>query len=106
MEKNTVYAKISRYSVDDKEKRIDSFEVPHARAMTILSMLRYIRENMDPTVSFRDFRCGRGVCHTCRVKVNGKMRRMCETPAEPGKEVLLEPAVSSKIIKDLVIDFN
>ena len=105
MRNDMVYLKVSRSSFIDKEKRIDDFEVPYAKAMTILSMLRYVHENMDPTLAFRDFRCGRGVCNTCRIRVNSKVKRMCETPIQPGQEVLLEPA-PGRIIKDLVIDFN
>ena len=105
MQDDVVYVKISRSSSIDKDKRLDAFEVPHAKAMTVLSMLRYIYENIDPTLAFRDFRCGRGVCNTCRVRVNSKLKRMCETPVQPGQEILLEPA-PGRIIKDLVIEFN
>ncbi|MBW1840798.1 MAG: hypothetical protein JRI75_03275 [Deltaproteobacteria bacterium] len=105
MRNDMVYVKVSRSSFIDKEKRIDDFEVPYAKAMTVLSMLRYVHENMDPTLAFRDFRCGRGVCNTCRIRVNSKVKRMCETPIQPGQEILLEPA-PGRIIKDLVIEFN
>ncbi len=105
MRNDMVYVKVSRSSFIDKEKKIDTFQVPHAKAMTILSMLRYVHENMDPTLAFRDFRCGRGVCNTCRIRVNSKVKRMCETPIQPGQEILLEPA-PGRIIKDLVIEFN
>jgi succinate dehydrogenase/fumarate reductase-like Fe-S protein len=105
MRNDMVYVKVSRSSFIAKEKRIDDFEVPYAKAMTILSMLRYVHENMDPTLAFRDFRCGRGVCNTCRIRVNSKVKRMCETPIQPGQEILLEPA-PGRIIKDLVIEFN
>ncbi|NQU03753.1 MAG: succinate dehydrogenase/fumarate reductase iron-sulfur subunit, partial [Syntrophaceae bacterium] len=56
-------------------------------------------------LSFRYFRCFRGVCNTCRIRVNSKVKRMCETPIQPGQEILLEPA-PGRIIKDLVIEFN
>jgi succinate dehydrogenase/fumarate reductase-like Fe-S protein len=105
MKDNVVSVKISRSSSQDKEKRLDAFEVPYAKAMTVLSMLRYVYENLDPTVAFRDFRCGRGVCNTCRVRVNSKVKRMCETAVLPGQEILLEPA-PGKVIKDLVIEFK
>jgi len=97
--------KIVRSSIEDEEKRIDTFEVPLAKSMTVLSMLRYINEHIDPTLAFRDYRCGRGVCNTCRVRVNGKVRRTCETPIRPSEEILLGPA-PGPIIKDLVIEFK
>lgn len=105
MENRLVYVKIFRYSPEDKGKRIDTFEVPHSHAMTVQTMLRYIYGNIDPTMAFRDFRCGRGVCNTCRIKLNGKVIRSCETPVQPGEEVLLEPA-NARIIKDLVVQFD
>jgi len=105
MDDKIVKVKIARSSSTDEEKKIDSFEVPHAKAMTILSMLRYVNEYLDSSVAFRDFRCGRGVCNTCLVKVNGKAKRMCETPVQPGADILLEPA-RGLVIKDLVVDFK
>lgn len=105
MEKRFIHGKISRSSPGDQGKRIDTFEVPHSQAMTVQTMLRYIYENIDSTVAFRDFRCGRGVCNTCRIKVNGKIIRSCETPVQPEQEVLLEPA-NDLVIKDLVVRFD
>jgi len=105
MNDKIVNVKIARSSVADEEKRIDTFEVPHAKAMTILSMLRYVNEYLDPSVAFRDFRCGRGVCNTCLVRVNGKAKRMCETPVQPGVDILIEPS-AGVVIKDLVVDFK
>ncbi len=105
MEDKLLKVKIVRSSIEDEEKRIDTFEVPLAKSMTVLSMLRYINEYIDPTLAFRDYRCGRGVCNTCRVRVNGKVRRTCETPIKPSEEILLEPA-PGPIIKDLVIAFK
>jgi succinate dehydrogenase/fumarate reductase-like Fe-S protein len=105
VKKKLVHAKIFRYSPEEKEKRIDTFKVPHRHAMTVQTMLRYIYENIDPRIAFRDFRCGRGVCNTCRIKMNGKIVRSCETPVVAGQEVLLEPA-NDRIIKDLVVQFD
>jgi len=105
MEDKLLKVKIVRSSIGDKAQRIDTFEIPYAKSMTVLSMLRYINEHIDPTLAFRDYRCGRGVCNTCRVRVNGKVRRTCETPIKPGEKILLEPA-PGPIIKDLVIDFK
>jgi succinate dehydrogenase / fumarate reductase iron-sulfur subunit len=105
MNDKIINVKIARSSVADEEKRIDTFAVPHAKAMTILSMLRYVNEHLDPSVAFRDFRCGRGVCNTCLVRVNGKAKRMCETPVQPGVDILIEPT-AGVVIKDLVVDFK
>ena len=105
MEEKFVHAKIFRYSPEDKRERIETVEVPYVPGMTIQTLLRYIYENLDPTFAFRDFRCGRGICNTCRVKVNGKVIRSCETPVHKEQEILLEPS-NDRIIKDLVIRYD
>ncbi|MEW6265101.1 MAG: 2Fe-2S iron-sulfur cluster-binding protein [Thermodesulfobacteriota bacterium] len=105
MSDNIIPVKVARSAEADGPARVDSFQVPWTAAMTVQTMLRYIFENLDPTLAFRDFRCGRGVCNTCRVKVNGAVKRSCETPVNPGVEILVEPA-SSRVIKDLVVAFD
>jgi len=105
MKEMIVNLKIARSPVTEEGNKIDTFEVPHAKAMTVLSLLRYVNEHLDPSVAFRDFRCGRGVCNTCLVKVNGKTKRMCETPVKPGIDLLLEPA-AGVVLKDLIVDFK
>ena len=105
MGNNSVHVKISRYSPENNDARIEEFEVPYTKGMTVQTMLRYIHENLDPTLAFRDFRCGQGVCNTCRVRVNNKTIRSCETLIHPGEEALFEPA-PGKVIRDLVIQFD
>ncbi len=100
-----IQAKVARYSPDENRKWVEEFKVPHSEGMTFQTLLRYIYENLDPTLSFRDYRCGRGSCNTCRIKVNGKAIRACATPVGSAREVLLEPA-GSKVIKDLVISYD
>lgn len=103
MAEKLIHVRILRYSPEEKIRRLETFEVPHRPAMTVQTMLRYIYENTDPSLAFRDFRCGRGICNTCCIKVNGRVLRSCETPVHAGEEVLLEPA-NDPIIKDLVVE--
>lgn len=105
MQGKRIHAKIIRYSPGDKAKKVAAFEVPYSPGMTVQIMLRYIYENMDPTLAFRDFRCGQGICNTCRIKVNGKIIKSCETLVEAGEEMFLEPA-GDRVIKDLVTQFD
>lgn len=102
MEEKRIYAKVFRYSSEEKEKRVDRFEVPPSPGMTVQILLRFIYEQIDPTLAFRDFRCGQGICNTCRIKMNGKLIRSCKTLVHAGEEILLEPA-DGKVIKDLVV---
>lgn len=105
MGNNSVTVKVSRYSPENNATHIDEFNVPYIKGMTVQTMLRYIYENLDPTLAFRDFRCGRGICNTCRVRSNNKTIRSCETLLPMGQEILIEPA-PGKIIRDLVIQFD
>jgi len=102
MEEKRISAKVFRYSPEEKEKRLDRFEVPPSPGMTVQILLRFIYEHIDPTLAFRDFRCGQGICNTCRIKMNGRVIRSCETLVHPGEEILLEPT-NEKVIKDLVV---
>lgn len=105
MQRKIIRAKVFRYSPDGKVKGIDNFEVPYSHGMTIQIALRYIYENIDPTLAFRDFRCGQGICNTCCVRANGKVIRSCETLLQAGEEILLEPA-NDLIIRDLVVQLD
>jgi len=104
MKNKSINTRILRYSPVER-KRFDEFEVPYRSGMTVQSLIRNIFEYLDPTLAFRDFRCGKATCGACLIKVNGKVRRACETPIQAGEQVLLEPA-SNRVIKDLVIQFD
>lgn len=105
MEEKVIHARIFRYSSEDGVSRADTFVVPYSPGMTFQTMLRYIYENADPTLAFRDYRCGRGVCNACSIKVNGKVIRSCQAPVQAGVEVFLEPA-NDRIIRDLVVELD
>ncbi len=102
---SVVRVKILRCSPKDKRHRIDTFQVPYRPGMTIQTAIRYIYENRDPSLAFRDFRCGQGVCKTCCMKVNGRVLRSCETLIRQEQEVFVEPA-NDRIIKDLVVELD
>jgi succinate dehydrogenase/fumarate reductase-like Fe-S protein len=80
----------------DKQK----YEVPHFEGMTMLVALRYIHEKLDPTLAFRNYHCGRGVCVTCVVRMDGKKVRACSFPLENLKTYEVTPA-NDKNIRDL-----
>jgi len=105
MQRKVIWVSVFRYSPDRKAKGIDKFEVPYSDGMTIQTALRYIYENIDPTLAFRDFRCGQGLCNTCCVRANGRVLRSCETVVLAGQKLLLEPA-NDRIIRDLVVQLD
>ncbi len=79
----------------------DVFEVEAGDNPTVLEILYRIREEIDPSLSFRAM-CRAGICGTCAVKVNGEHKLACNTKVS-GDEVLIEPVDSSIPIKDLVV---
>lgn len=105
MEGKSIHVRILRFSPEERRERVDTFHVPYGPGMTVQTMLRYIYEHKDPTLAFRDYRCGRGVCNACSMKVNGKVARSCQRPVRAGEDVLLEPA-NDRVIKDLVVQLD
>jgi len=96
--------KIRRFN--GKESYWDEFKVPVRRGMTVLEGLYYIKENIDPTLSFRAS-CRMGVCGSCAVRINGKPRLACETQISTlGNVIRIEPLKNFNVIKDLVTDFE
>ncbi len=76
------------------------YEVEAQEETTVLEILQKIKEEKDPTLSFRSM-CRASICGTCAVKVNGQHRLACNTRVS-GDEVLIEPA-DSRPLKDLVV---
>ncbi len=100
-----IHVKVSRGVPGAIERKVDVFSVPRSPCMTVQTLLRYIHENLDPTLSFRDYRCGSGLCNTCLVRMNGKIARSCLTLVPHGDVVEIEPA-SGRVIRDLVTEFE
>jgi succinate dehydrogenase/fumarate reductase-like Fe-S protein len=89
-----------------KSPYFQNYEIPAGRDMTVLEVLRDIYLRHDPTLAFRHYRCGRRLCRSCEVKVDGKIVRGCATLLHPGKAYRLEPANTAALIRDLVFDFD
>ncbi len=73
---------------------------------TVLDVLFYIQNELDPTVSFR-CSCRVGMCGSCGMVINGKEGLACRTYLKPlGGDVTLRPLRHVRIIKDLVVDME
>ncbi|SMP06228.1 succinate dehydrogenase / fumarate reductase iron-sulfur subunit [Desulfurobacterium pacificum] len=106
----TVILKVFRYDPDkDSVPYYKDYEVPVEG--TLLNALLYVKDNLDPTLSFRAF-CRSEVCGSCAVRVNGKTKLACKTPMKElyetwkGKLLKIEPLNHMKVIKDLVTDID
>lgn len=65
--------------------------------------LRTLRDTQDESLAFRDYHCAKGACGSCRVRVDGKPIKACETMLETGRSYLIDPLEGKQIIKDLVV---
>lgn len=106
MKKNIVIKIRREDPLSKKEAYFETFEIPAEREMTILEILNEIYEKWDDTLAYRYYRCGRRICRSCEVKLDGKIVRACGTLLSPGGRYLLEPAYVEALIKDLVFDFS
>ncbi len=107
MAKNTIKATIRRFDPDkDKEPYFKDYEVETDRTVTVHELLTKIHRDYDGTLAYRTFKCYKGMCTTCIVKLNGKTVRSCATRVEPNSEITIEPAAGGKLVRDLIVDFK
>lgn len=100
-----IEVKVFRFDPEtDDTPRYETYEVPAEEPKTVRTLLRYIRDNYDPTLAFRDHICFKGTCSNCLLNVNGSGAKACSTRIEAGESVLLEPVSVHPVIKDLVVD--
>lgn len=105
--KERIMAKIFRFDpAGDSQPRYDEFLLPYSERVTVLEVLRYIYENVDPTLAFRNNFCGSMVCAGCRVTVNGKRMKSCLAVIGAGETVVIEPHDRGKVIRDLAVVFD
>lgn len=104
-EVQTITVKVRRADpdVNGGEVTYRSYTVPLEPGATVLSILRYITENIDRTLSYYRS-CRIGKCAGCRMVVNGKTRLACTTPVTG--DITLEPLPGYPLIKDLVVDLS
>ncbi|MCS7262605.1 MAG: 2Fe-2S iron-sulfur cluster-binding protein [Aquificaceae bacterium] len=81
----------------------EDFHLSLPRPVTLLELLHFIKEEIDPTLTFRSM-CRAGVCGTCGVKLNGKPVLACSTWVHPQEELVLEPLEGFTPLRDLVVD--
>jgi len=84
-----------------KKPEYQTFEIDTDQEDTVLGALRYIYENIDPSLAFRVV-CNAEKCGECGVMANGTPVLACNKKVEP--EMTIEPLPNLPIIKDLAID--
>ena len=107
MSDKSVTLKIFRYDpAVDQAPTYKIYKVPWQEGMLLLPSIKYVRDNMDETLAFRDYCCGCSWCMSCLMMVNGKGMRTCSRVLHPEESIILEPMRGFPIIRDLVVDFG
>jgi len=113
-EKRTVKLKIKRQDGPHQPSYWQSFEVPWAPHMNVISALMAIQRH-PVTVDGRtvapvvwECACLEEVCGSCTMLVNGHVRQSCsamiDAIAPGGETVVLEPMTKFPKVRDLVVD--
>lgn len=107
MSSEPVNLKIFRFDPDvDQAPTYKSYQVPYTEGLLLLTAIKYIRDNLDETLAFRDYCCGCSWCLSCTMMVNGKGMRTCSRVLHPGESITVEPMGGYPVIKDLAVDFG
>jgi succinate dehydrogenase/fumarate reductase-like Fe-S protein len=107
MSNELVFLKVFRYDpTTDRAPTFKSYQVPWRDGLLLLGALKYVRDNLDETLAFRDYCCGCSWCMSCIMMVNGKGMQTCSRPLQPGESLLVEPMRGFPVIKDLAVDFG
>lgn len=86
----------------------ETFEVPAYDNQTVLDVVSWIQQNVDPTLSYR-FACRVGMCGSCAMMVNGEPRWTCRTHVNKvlkQNSLSIGPLRNLPVIKDLVADMD
>ena len=95
----TVHVTIRRG--DDKTSHLDSYAVPVEEGLSVLDLLTYIYDHLDPTLAyFSHEACHQAACGKCLVRVNGKVCLACERSVQEDT-LLIEPWCEA-VVRDLV----
>lgn len=96
---------IQRYDPDSGKKWVQSYEVDtSARSMTIMDVLDYICDHLDPTLAYyKHSVCNHGICCRCSLNVNGKTRLACTELADAYESLHLAPVPSRPCVRDLIV---
>jgi succinate dehydrogenase / fumarate reductase iron-sulfur subunit len=74
---------------------------------TVLEALKDIRDQQDPSLSFR-YSCREAVCGSCAMVINGGIGLACRTQVRDlgTDEIVIEPLPNLEILKDLIVDLK
>ncbi len=104
--------RVQRFTPDKhKSPYYDNFKVNVETGMTVLEVLRLIKNTQDSSLTFRAF-CRSKICGSCAVRVNNKPLLACSTQLMPilddfkRESVTIQPMRNMPILRDLVVDID
>ncbi len=101
-EKRTITVTCERFDPgSDESPYRQSYQVPFSEGLSVLNVLTYIFEQIDPTLGFFN-NCDRGVCGRCTMMVNGRPALSCTTLVTGDLE--LAPLAGRPRLRDLLVD--
>ncbi len=111
-EKMLANIRIQRFTPDkDRSPYFDNFKMQVETGMTVLEVLRNIKNTQDSSLTFRAF-CRSAICGSCTVRINNNSVLACSTQLLPiikdfGKgSVTITPMANLPILRDLVVDID
>lgn len=108
MTEQKIVIEVQRYRPDvDEKPHFESYDVPWTPDTSVLDALNWIKDNLDPTLSFR-WSCRMAICGSCGFTLNGKPYLGCEQFVRdftPGP-LRIEPLQNMAVEKDLVVDLE
>ena len=103
-----MHFKIFRFDPDlDPKPRFQDYTVSADPSERVLDCLNRIKWEQDGSLGYR-MSCGHGVCGSDAMKINGRCALACQKLVKDyaGKEVVLEPLPTFKVLKDLIVDLD
>ncbi|MDZ7789316.1 MAG: succinate dehydrogenase/fumarate reductase iron-sulfur subunit [Xanthomonadales bacterium] len=102
----TMQVRVKRYRPEqDKEPWMQDFEVPYSADTSVLDAVQYIKENLDPSLSFR-WSCRMAICGSCGYMINGVPKLACETFLREYETLEIGPLANFPIERDLVSNIS
>lgn len=85
----------------DVPSEVRRYELHPANRLNLLGVFREIYFHHDPTFGFRNYECGRGICSTCNVHFDGRVRKACKIPIPPGSHITIAPQNPERQLRDV-----
>ena len=98
-----IQLEVLRYNPEtDQEPRFQRYEVPFRDDWVVLDALNHVKEEIDPTLSYR-WSCHMAVCGSCGMVINAEPKLACKTFVRDYSGVIrVEPLRHFPVERDLI----